>query len=106
MTWTKTRTLTSTTQTMSDNSTVRKFQIGDLVKYIEGTYQIFIVFPTEAWFTNSNGAMGVIIEEGELFGDEKMYLVYSIAGAGDGWFYEDEIELVSEVGEHDIEEEK
>jgi len=50
--------------------------------------------------------MGVIIEEGELFGDEKMYLIYSIAGAGDGWFYDDEIELVSEVGEHDIKEEK
>jgi len=106
MTWTKTRTLTSTTQTMSDNSTVRKFQIGDLVRYIEGKYQIFIVFPSEAWFTDSSGAMGVIIEEGQLFGDERMYLLYSISGAGEGWFYEDEIELVSEVGEHDMEEEK
>ena len=91
---------------MSDESSPRKYQIGDLVRYIEGKYQIFIVFPTEAWFTDSSGAMGVIIEEGQLFGDERMYLVYSIAGAGDGWFYEDEIELVSEVGEHDIKEEK
>jgi hypothetical protein len=91
---------------MSDESSPRKYQIGDLVRYIEGKYQIFIVFPTEAWFTDSSGAMGVIIEEGQLFGDERMYLVYSIAGAGDGWFYEDEIELVSEVGEHDTEEEE
>jgi hypothetical protein len=91
---------------MSDKPTVRKFQIGDLVKYIEGEYQVFIVFPTEAWFTDSNGAMGVIIEEGQLFGDERMYLLYSLAGVGDGWFYEDEIELVSEVGEHDIREEE
>ena len=91
---------------MSDKRSPRKYQVGDLVRYIEGKYQIFIVFPTEAWFTDSGGAMGVIIEEGQLFGDERMYLVYSIAGAGDGWFYDDEIELVSEVGEHDIEEEK
>ena len=35
-----------------------------------------------------------------------MYLLYSISGAGEGWFYDDEIELVSEVGEHDIGEEK
>ena len=91
---------------MMDKPTSRRFQIGDLVKYIEGKYQIFIVFPSEAWFTDSSGAMGVIIEEGELFGDEKMYLLYSISGAGEGWFYEDEIELVSEVGEHDMEEEK
>ena len=91
---------------MSDESSPRKYQIGDLVRYIEGKYQIFIVFPTEAWFTDSSGAMGVIIEEGQLFGDERMDLVDSIAGAGDGWFYEDEIELVSEVGEHDIKEEK
>ena len=91
---------------MSDEHAPRRFQIGDLVKYIEGEYQIFIVFPSEAWFTDSNGAMGVVIEEGELFGDEKMYLLYSISGAGEGWFYEDEIELVSEVGEHDIKEEK
>jgi len=91
---------------MSEKPTPRKFKVGDLVRYIEGKYQVFIVFPTEAWFTDTNGAMGVIIEEGELFGDEKMYLIYSISGAGDGWFYDDEIELVSEVGEHDIKEEK
>jgi len=91
---------------MSNLPPPRRFKVGDLVKYVEGKYQVFIVFPTEAWFTDSNGAMGVIIEEGELFGDEKMYLVYSIAGAGDGWFYEDEIQLVSEVGEHDTKEEK
>ena len=84
----------------------RRFKIGDLVRYVEGKYQIFIIFPTEAWFTDSNGALGVVIEEGELFGDEKMYLLYSISGAGEGWFYEDEIELVSEVGEHDTKEEK
>ena len=91
---------------MSEKAPPRRFKIGDLVKYIEGKYQVFIVFPTEAWFTDSNGAMGVIIEEGMLFGDERMYLVYSISGAGDGWFYDDEIELVSEVGEHDTKEEK
>jgi len=91
---------------MSDEPSARRYKVGDLVRYIEGKYQIFIVFPTEAWFTDSSGAMGVIIEEGQLFGDERMYLVYSISGAGDGWFYEDEIELVSEVGEHDTEEEK
>ena len=91
---------------MSEKAPPRRFKIGDLVKYIEGKYQVFIVFPTEAWFTDSNGAMGVVIEEGELFGDEKMYLIYSISGAGEGWFYDDEIELVSEVGEHDKKEEK
>ena len=91
---------------MSEKPTPRGFKVGDLVRYIEGKYQVFIVFPTEAWFTDTNGAMGVIIEEGELFGDEKMYLIYSISGAGDGWFYDDEIELVSEVGEHDIKGEK
>ena len=99
------KTQISITQIMS-KPTSRKFQRGDLVKYVEGKYHVFIVFPTEAWFTNTNGAMGVIIEEGQLFGDERMYLVYSLAGVGDGWFYEDEIELVSEVGEHDIKEEK
>ena len=91
---------------MSEESPPRRFKIGDLVRYVEGKYQIFIIFPTEAWFTDSNGAMGVVIEEGQLFGDERMYLIYSITGAGDGWFYDDEIELVSEVGEHDMKEEK
>jgi len=104
--WTTTRTLTSIIQTMSDQRSPRRFQIGDLVKYIEGEYQIFIVFPSEAWFTDTTGAMGVIIEEGQLFGDERMYLVYSLSGAGDGWFYEDEIYLVSEVREHEAKEEK
>ena len=91
---------------MSDEPSPRKYQVGDLVRYIEGKYQIFIVFPSEAWFTDTAGAMGVIIEEGQLFGDERMYLVYSLSGAGDGWFYDDEIYLVSEVGEHEIKEEK
>ena len=91
---------------MSEETPPRRFKIGDLVKYIEGKYQVFIIFPTEAWFTDSNGAMGVVIEEGQLFGDERMYLFYSISGAGEGWFYDDEIELVSEVGEHDKKEEK
>jgi hypothetical protein len=91
---------------MSEETPPRRFKVGDLVKYIEGKYQVFIVFPTESWFTDSNGAMGVVIEEGELFGDEKMYLIYSISGAGEGWFYDDEIELVSEVGEHDKKEEE
>ena len=91
---------------MSEEAPPRRFKIGDLVRYVEGKYQVFIVFPTEAWFTDSNGAMGVVIEEGQLFGDERMYLIYSITGAGDGWFYDDEIELVSEVGEHDAKEEK
>lgn len=97
---------TSITRTMSEEAPPRRFKIGDLVRYVEGKYQVFIVFPTEAWFTDSNGAMGVVIEEGQLFGDERMYLIYSITGAGDGWFYDDEIELVSEVGEHDVKEEK
>ena len=91
---------------MSNIPAPRGFKIGDLVKYVEGKYQVFIVFPTEAWFTDTNGAMGVIIEEGQLFGDERMYLVYSMSGAGDGWFYEDEIEVVSEVGRHESKEEK
>ena len=91
---------------MSNIPTPRGFKIGDLVKYVEGKYQVFIVFPTEAWFTDTNGAMGVIIEEGQLFGDERMYLVYSMSGAGDGWFYEDELEVVSEVGRHESREEK
>jgi hypothetical protein len=91
---------------MSSIPAPRGFKIGDLVKYVEGKYQVFIVFPTEAWFTDTNGAMGVIIEEGQLFGDERMYLVYSMSGAGDGWFYEDEIEVVSEVGRHESKEEK
>lgn len=91
---------------MSEETPPRRFKVGDLVKYIEGKYQVFIIFPTEAWFTDSNGAMGVVIEEGQLFGDERMYLIYSISGAGEGWFYDDEIELVSEVGEHDKKEEK
>jgi len=91
---------------MSSIPAPRGFKIGDLVKYVEGKYQVFIVFPTEAWFTDTNGAMGVIIEEGQLFGDERMYLVYSMSGAGDGWFYEDELEVVSEVGRHESKEEK
>ena len=91
---------------MSEETPPRRFKVGDLVKYIEGKYQVFIIFPTEAWFTDSNGAMGVVIEEGELFGDEKMFLIDSISGAGEGRFYDDEIELVSEVGEHDMKEEK
>jgi|2_EtaG_2_1085320.scaffolds.fasta_scaffold00318_40 hypothetical protein len=74
-----------------------KMKVGDLVRFTGGE-QLYFHFPSEEWFTTKIGAIGIISQVGPWFGaGDTMYYVCSIEGNRACWFYEDELEIVSEA---------
>lgn len=70
-------------------------KIGDLVKYVSGS-QLYFHFPSERWQNALSGTVGVIVEAETGYNGE-MYLVLGANNKCYYWFYEDELEIISEA---------